>query len=90
MFTIKTTFREKEIVAENRDTNSKLKNRDSYISQNRAGLLQSQLTVQLVDHLTSYSSNPSRTLQQTKNNQTDQCGYQTNHLANKLTIWLTS
>ena len=37
---IKITFREKKIVAENRDINSKLKkNRDSYFSPNRAGLV---------------------------------------------------
>lgn len=29
----------KKIVVENRDINSKLKNRDSYFSQNRAGLI---------------------------------------------------
>ena len=36
------TFREKKILAENRDINSKLKDHDSYSSLNRAGLLQTQ------------------------------------------------
>lgn len=39
----------KKIVVENRDINSKLKNRDSYFSQNRAGLL-----VMLFSHLMLY------------------------------------
>ena len=41
MCAINITHREKKIVAENRDINSKLKNRDSYFSLNRAGLIQS-------------------------------------------------
>uniref|UniRef100_A0A8D0CXZ3 Cathepsin F n=1 Tax=Sander lucioperca TaxID=283035 RepID=A0A8D0CXZ3_SANLU len=43
MCAINITLREKKIVAENRDINSKQKNRDSYFSLNRAGLLPNHL-----------------------------------------------